>query len=286
MDYIECPFCPTQLPTKAHFCSQCGSSVRCVGCKEPLEKDAKACIYCGTKIESQVDSTEAIPLNHNVFEFDEGPRHRRFKAVFSDEVGNNLGHALGIVLAGRSLNIPRANSKKSSSDFEAQGSLFNNNISQTEDIINKLPSIQEDVKAEDVTNAEHPIRNIFSIINGEIILSETRLKAKGKLDFAQRLTYLLLSYYKLNKSDQVAKADLVSFLTKLNIHDSHWGSWIKGNNKDFYHSQDDNISLIKPGNDLTSIFLKEVLDDSIENTWDLNNAARNKKRIYFRFEQD
>lgn len=266
METLQCPSCDHTLPIRAFYCSQCRSQLKCKSCSEPLEKNAMACIMCGEVVD-KIETDNRKDSHDNVFEYEESIKHRKIKASFSNEVGNTFGSALGYAITGKQIFMGRSSiAPKASQAVSGQLPIFNNT---------------EEVDATDVTN--HLINSLFKVnADSKVVLDETRLKAKGKLDYAKRATYMLLLYNYINNLSPFSKAEIISFIDTQGVNDGHFQSWLTNNKGDFDYTGD-KISLLAPGRDNAEQFLNEIKDPLIPNTWD-PSLYKNKTRKEKAFE--
>jgi len=103
----NCPSCTSPLAERGFFCASCAVQVRCKQCREPLEKNARACVMCGTPI----GTGEAAPSANghgspmNTLELQEDTRSRSLRISFTDaaigSVGETVNHLVLDKLAPR-----------------------------------------------------------------------------------------------------------------------------------------------------------------------------------------
>lgn len=255
---MKCNFCEEKVSDRANFCPNCKNQIKCLSCSEVLEKDSDICIICGEEKKSQ-------EKNHNTIEFQETKKTRSFKASFSNEVGNSIGEALGIILMnkrGISLNekkildaLPQDKSGQSDSDTI------------------------EDTDYTEVPNTSNKKDKVFDIFNesgGNLTLLETRLKATSKRDYGIRLAIIFL-YYKLLKGiAKVDRNDLNSIMKDASLYDGNFRYWLTNTNLVGVH--EDVIELKAPGRDKAKEFVAEVYDDSKIDKWKLGSPARKRKK--------
>lgn len=261
MENITCQNCSHELPARAMYCSKCKKQVKCKSCNELLEKDAIACIICGTSTEITVSDNQNV-THDNVFEYEESHEHRKIKASFSNEVGNTFSAAIGSVISGKQIFI--------------KGSVIG--AKNNQETKRELPSfdynITEDTDATDVTN--HPVLSLFKSNGEQLVLDETRLKATGKLDYAKRATYMFLYYNHNNGLSTVSKSDVISFIECQGVNDGHFRTWLSNNISEFDLSGD-KVGLLAAGRDTAMKILKEVKDNNVPNPWDPTSAKSKTK---------
>jgi hypothetical protein len=93
---MVCIYCETKQPEKGFFCPGCFKQVKCKHCNEELLKDAKICVYCG----EHLGHKPAAPIT-NTIEFSETEKERKFKASFTDTVGQSISDSFGRILTSR-----------------------------------------------------------------------------------------------------------------------------------------------------------------------------------------
>src|SRR5581483_4872049 len=97
----NCPSCGALLAERALFCASCAIQVRCKECRELLEKDARACIMCG----SAVGAGTASPIvsgniaQMNTLELQEDLRSRSLRISFTDTAIGSLGETVNRLLS-------------------------------------------------------------------------------------------------------------------------------------------------------------------------------------------
>lgn len=93
---MNCIYCNSQLPDKGFYCPNCFKQSKCKHCSEPLLKDIKICVYCGEEIGQKSSSS-----NLNTIEFSETETERKFKASFTDTVGQSISDSFGMILTNK-----------------------------------------------------------------------------------------------------------------------------------------------------------------------------------------
>lgn len=93
---MNCIYCETQQPEKGFFCPSCFKQIRCKHCGEQLMKDVKICVICGEEIGQKSSSA-----NVNTIEFSETETERKFKASFTDTVGQSITESFGMILTNK-----------------------------------------------------------------------------------------------------------------------------------------------------------------------------------------
>ncbi|WP_291145928.1 hypothetical protein [Flavobacterium sp. UBA7680] len=93
---MNCTYCESLQPELGFFCPTCFKQTKCKKCNEKLLKDAPICVFCGEGVE-QKNSTNNI----NTIEFSENQTERKFKATFTDTVGQSISESFGMILSGK-----------------------------------------------------------------------------------------------------------------------------------------------------------------------------------------
>lgn len=108
----------------------------------------------------------------------------------------------------------------------------------------------------------------------QLKLDDSRLKAKGKLDFAKRLSVLFLYAHELNGRSSIPRAELNTVLMKENVYDSNLIHWL--NNTTALRVENDQIELKKEGREHARQVLMEVLDPNTKNVWTPESGTRTR----------
>src|SRR5260370_1505094 len=103
---MNCHSCNADLSERGSFGKEGGEKARCTNCRDVLEKNASACVECGTKIGHQNEpsavpyatngtSSFVLPPNRNTLNFHEDKNSRRFEASLTDEALTSIGDVFG-----------------------------------------------------------------------------------------------------------------------------------------------------------------------------------------------
>lgn len=252
---IPCLNCGHNIPDRPtyYFCSNCSSQIRCKNCNELLEKGAKACSSCGSNTIDNGPINAAI----NNIEFEQKGDSRRFKANFTDLVGENLMHSLGGLFLGTSSIRPNQNPFTN-----------NNKIIQapngTPPAKKALPAFEYghevQYNGEEVNTI---LANIFREENEELILINQRLKQTGKRDHAIRIALVALYGYSVIGKNQVSKQVINKMLQSAAVYDRNYLTWL-GKCDEVKKIDSENLELNLPGRDAAIAILNEFIDSSIE----------------------
>jgi RNA polymerase subunit RPABC4/transcription elongation factor Spt4 len=223
--------------------------VRCKTCGGLLEKEAKACSGCGTKT-TENQSSGAI----NNIEFEQKGDSKRFKANFTDFVGENLVYSLsGLFLGTPNLKTqnPFANNSK------VPPATATNQSAKKELNFEYAQEVTEDV--EDINSA---LVKIFSSDNDELKLINQRLKYSGKRDHAIRITLVALYAYSIINRPQISKSIINKMLQDAAVLDTNYTTWL-GRCDEIKKIDGDLLELNLPGKDAAIEILKEFLNPSV-----------------------
>lgn len=239
-----CFNCSFTLPdnSKVKFCPSCLTQVRCKSCDEYLLKDAIGCVVCGTPISSEVSQSTSL----NEIEFEQKGDSKKFKAVFSDNVGKDLVATFGNMVGApviKSLNNPSKNQ-----------SLF---ISKADNTIDA-----EVYNEDDDHQFEEALLRIFKIDGEKLIVQTNSLKEKSKIDKEIRMALLiLLGFEHLHSSKEIKRSTLTDIMKKSKLNSSNFRGWIS--KSDEIVASSNGISLTPFGQEQARLVLSEVLNNDI-----------------------
>lgn len=252
---IPCLKCRHDMPDRPtyFFCSNCSMQVRCKSCKELLEIEAKACSSCGTKTVDNQANNGAI----NNIEFEQKGDSRRFKANFTDLVGENLVNSLSGLFLGTSGIKQNQNPFVNTTKISPAGG----NIPASKKELPAFEYAQEiDDNGEEVNSA---LAKIFRPENDELVLINQRLKYSGKRDHAIRITLVALYGYSLINRHQVNKSIINKMLESAAVYDRNYQTWL-GKCDEVKKVDSDFLELNLPGKDAAIAILKEFINPSVE----------------------
>ncbi|WP_190448170.1 hypothetical protein [Trichocoleus sp. FACHB-832] len=251
-----------------------------------MELGAVGCVACGTPVgQTGVTSngtTQTIDKNGisnvpiNTLEFVETNRgySRTLKASVTNEVGTSLGGALLEAITGGRTSIGttrNGHAKGQNIDPEETQALSLLDLNQSEDEVIVDAPIQHTLPSAESRGDAEKLRHIFRYNGDQLRLSETRLKAKSKLDAARRLTYLFLYAHELEGRHEIQRKVLNEELKKAGYLDSNAANWI--NKSPDLFREEDRVGLQKSGLEEAQKVLAEVLDPNISNNWSLNTGG-------------
>lgn len=259
---MNCIYCDTSQPENGFFCPNCFKQTRCKHCNEVLIKDAKICVYCGEEI-GQRNAT----VNMNTIEFSETETGRKFKASFTDTVGQSISDSFGMILANK------VGSRKTISSPQSS---INGNFQpvKTEDadaeVINEQSEIA--VSTTGSTTELEQLKKIFKEDGENISLLETRLKATSKRDYGIRLALVFLYYKHLLGIDNVPRSNLTAILKDASVEDSNFRYWLRNN--PLIGVSNNLVHIKAPGKDKAKKYLTEIFDSEIKDKWQIGTTSK------------
>lgn len=282
MEEQICQYCQSPINAKGFFCPNCTHQIRCKECKQTLELNAKACIYCGTNTLEVSGSKFPTTSNINQIEFNETKTTRQLKASFTDAVGENFGGILGHLLL-QGVTNPRSTSRK----FEKSSSIEDINAEylhgQAEQ--DTIPAGEENSNTKILTQGNTAedselklIMNIFRFEGDKIILIDSRLKATTKIDYCKRLILLYLYGNRLMGKESVSRSSVTRLLEDAGLNNPNTRTWIAKNNCTRSDEEKKSIELIIPGIEEAKRYLNEFNNPDIENKWLITTQPKHRKK--------
>jgi hypothetical protein len=198
--------------------------------------------------------------NFNTIEFSETETSRTFKATFTDTVGQSISDSFGLIIANKM--GPKKNQ---------QSALNANNGTEKEKT--------EDVNAV-VVNHDSPdidkLKSIFTDDGEKIILSETRLKAKSKLDYGKRLAAVFLYYKSLKGIDSVPRKSLNEILRDASVEDGNLRHWLANN--PLIGTNNDIVLIKAPGKELAKKVIADVFNSELKDKWQIGTTSKSVRK--------
>jgi len=278
-DYSQiqhCPSCSAILSERGYFCATCAVQVRCKQCGEVLEKDAQACVMCGTATGTGAASPRVngntSPMN--TLDLQEDTRSRTLRISFTDAAIGSIGETLNQLVSEKL--APRALPSLRTTGGQAGKP--------------PLLSAGEVDGARQVINAQHAdgktpsqpagdaqrIGEIFEIDGEDIRLEEHRLKAVSRLEYARRLTYLFIYSQELAGKKPVPYASVKKILETSKILDTNTRHELS--HKMAVEIDGDTIRLKKEGREKAVQALDEILNPNHPDPgWTPESHSRNLK---------
>jgi hypothetical protein len=133
----------------------------------------------------------------------------------------------------------------------------------------ELPPHREEGSEDELLN------EIFRERGGRLRLEEPQLRATGKLDYAQRLTYIYLYFREKAGDESVPRSDVTTILEDSTVNDGNWRTWI--GKESSLVKDGDRIHLNSAGRRLARKYLAEVFDDEAKGKWLPGETSRASK---------
>lgn len=282
-----CFSCQSELSVRGTHCPSCGTQVRCRDCNDMLEPGARACVSCGTLIGQGGSLTtnghaKDGPQNPavNIIEFDEDTRSRRFRAKVTDGAVDSVSHPLSLFLAGRlGVSVKRARQGQPSVLIEdpqlvLPGVADEDGGDRLRDEAIEAMALRELPAPKPEGLEAGRLREIFRERDGQLHLEEPQLRATGKLDYAQRLSYLFLYAHEKTGNESVPRSALSTILENSNVLDAHARNWIS--KETAIVKEDNNVRLNSAGRRAARKYLEEVFDEERKADWLPGEAGRSQ----------
>jgi hypothetical protein len=280
-----CFSCQNILSDEGAHCGTCGALVRCKKCQALIGPTNQFCVQCGTPrgegtAQGNSNGGSGSATGFNEIEF-EG-RNLRFRAKVSDPGMQHLSvpvslflHAYTGVPVRRSRGTPDSDGNNGTPPLPFadgdDGATTQKDIDVTPQPRGELPPKTED-------SEEARLKELFKERSGEFCLEEPNLKATGKLDYAQRLTYLYLYFQeKVRNEESVPREPLDKILEANKVNDWRTVAWIK--DEPSLVPSGDRIHLNNEGRRAARTRLQEAFDDDRTSNWmpRENNSPNNGK---------
>ncbi len=267
----SCPSCNGELLEHGTHCPSCGVQARCKSCRELLKFGIRFCVNCGTAVGeaglAQVNGNgeHATGPAFNIIEIDRDSRSSHFRAKVTDDAINSLSNPLTMYLAGQAGLPVRRGQQPHVTDVtkDEQQPLLPGLVAEDGDQSAQEKAIgagtQRALPAPEAEGSEiERLKQLFRARDGELRLEEPQLKATGKLDYAQRLTYLFLYAHEKEGHESVLRTALNTILERADVLDAHAGAWIKRETK--IVKDGDIVHLNAGGRREALKYLEEVFD--------------------------
>lgn len=202
---MNCIYCDAQQPDKGFFCPSCFKQTKCKHCSELLLKDAKICIFCGEALGQKTTAT-----NVNTIEFSETETERKFKASFTDTVGQSISDSFGMILTNKMgsrkhipTSLPFQNSNQSNEiidedveNIDDSSTNISPNLQQ-----NDIPTLEE-IKLRDLPKSESEwilVYAYFASKNGTTVFTRENISQQYKdtKRYTQQIRKNLSQYIKV-----------------------------------------------------------------------------------------
>lgn len=285
METVSCPACGNSLSEQALFCTSCARQVRCKACHALLLVNARACERCGTLVgqgaaDRAVNVGEPASLAVNTLEFQETEKRRSVKVRFTDTAVANMSGTIGLLMGAGARALR-----------ERPGPMSAAHLIDMQQLALPEPAV---MAHEDVLSIEVPatsaapivitpvapgsdrerVQRVFRRDGERLKLVDSRLKASGVLDFAQRLTLLFLYAHDQEGREMVPRAELNVILTEASLNDGNTRVWL-AKTQDII-TDSDQIGLSIPGRERAQTVLAETLDPNVPNKWLLSSRSQGR----------
>ena len=248
---MNCPSCEKTLSENASFCGKCRTQVKCLSCDHSLGSEDVCCEVCGTEIKKRSNG-EAM----NKIRYD----GRTFEAEFTDNVGKDVTETFGQII----INNQRAISNGENVDFDQDNEeTFDISAEEVDD---------NPVETKDNRKKQQPakIETVLRETNGDLDVLITRLNAKGKTDYAARLTYLIVLFYREKGVKEVEKAIINKLLKVCGVYDRNYRRWFSSAKAGDFLVKGGKVEFRPAGLSQAQLYLDEVFAERGSDTWDLS----------------
>jgi hypothetical protein len=272
----NCPSCSVPLTERGFFCASCAAQVRCKQCRELLEKDARACVMCGTAVGSGAASPAAngtaSPMN--TLELQEDTRSRSLRISFTDAAIGSIGETVNHLVSNKLAPQGPRSFRAAGAPATISSLLPAGDSGEASQIIDGK---QVDAKpSPPVTGDVERMRDIFEIDGENVRLEEHRLKADSRLEYARRLTYLFIYSQELAGKKPVPYTGVKKILEASKVLDANTRHELS--HKMAVEIDGDTIRLKKEGREKAIQTLNEILDPNHPDPgWTPESQSRNPK---------
>ena len=272
-----CPSCSNEISERALYCPQCGAQAKCKVCRDMLDLNARFCVSCGTPVgegtpvqPESAGSSRADTL-HNIIEFSEDTKSRRFRAEVSDNAITSVSQPLALFLGTRIGKQVGRGQRQASNLDEAIVDEANDTDIYEDDAHLTI----EGVKALPAGTDLEVLRRIFRrTSDNKLKLEDSRLKQNSQKEFVKRLTVLFLFANELEGQDATPRSDLNTLLTDAKVYDGNARQWIS--DTDCVTQEENLVRLVTPGREYAQKVLSEYLNSQLETTWSLETKSRRR----------
>ena len=254
----HCPSCSHVLSERGYFCASCAVQVRCRQCNELLEKDARACVMCGTAVGVAATnpsvSGSASPMN--TLELQEDTRSRSLRISFTDAAIGSIGGTVNYLVSDKLASHGPRPPKPAGGATILSPLLPGGEVTDGGQVIDG--SKLDPKPPTPVTGDAERMREIFEMDGEDIRLEEHRLKADSRLEYARRLTYLFIYSQELAGKKPIAYANVKKILEASKVLDTNTRHELS--HKMAVEIDGDTIRLKKEGREKAVQALDEILN--------------------------
>lgn len=278
-DYSQiqnCPSCSAILSERGYFCATCAVQVRCKQCGEVLEKDAQACVMCGSATGTGAANPRlnGSTSSMNTLDLQEDTRSRTLRISFTDAAIGSIGETLNHLVSEK-LSVRALPSLRTTGSLAAKSPLLSAGESDGVLQVINAPDADEKPPSQPTGDAQR-IKEIFEIDGEDIRLEEHRLKADSRLEYARRLTYLFIYSQELAGKKPVPYASVKKILEASKVLDANTRHELS--HKMAVEIDGDAIRLKKEGREKAVQALNEILDPNHPDPgWTPESQSRNAK---------
>ena len=282
----DCRSCRSELPERGFHCPACGLLVRCRKCGDILELDARFCVNCGISTEESEMTAgfndgrgKSVGSTHNVVEFEEDTRSRRFRASVSDRAIDSISEPLAFFLANRNGEQFKRRRRPSAGGVDSSQSSLPGFTKEAEIVDTGTTTNTENPSESSLPPERREAEQLGKIFHrntdGQLRLMNSRLKQNSQSDFVIRLSVLFLHAHATAGEEMVLREKLNKILKDAKVYDGNARKWIA--NADLLSHDEDSIGLSLPGRERAEEVLREVADPNIDTKWTLGSRTSGQK---------
>jgi hypothetical protein len=272
----DCPSCGKALSERGYFCAACAVQARCKQCNELLEKDAQACVMCGTTVVAGTANPAAngsgSPMN--TLELQEDTRSRSLRISFTDAAIGSIGETVNRLVSDKlAPHAPRP-LRTPGGPAATIPQLPAGAPSEASRIIDAKPD--DGKPSPQPTGDAERIREIFEINGDDVRLEEHRLKADSRLEYARRITYLFIYAQELAGKKPITYTSVKKLLDSSKVLDANTRHELA--HKMAVEIDGDTIRLKKEGREKAVQALDEILNPGHPDPgWTPEGQSRNSR---------
>ena len=281
MEMQGCWSCGRSLPERAIFCPQCAVQVRCKACRETLERNARACVACGTLVGESGDppsgGAAGVGQAINTLELVETNDRRSLRVSCTDAAADSLRDTIGLLIAGRfgtpvgEYRLPLGGEMPADQQKQVlpgPGQALNGEGGAQAAVPTLAPAAPQETETD-------RLRRVFRHDGQQLRLANSQLKATSRLDAARRVVYLFLYAGELEEREKVPRAELNAVLKDAGLFDTNSSHWISTSADLLVEGSE--VGLRLPGREKARKVLNEVFDPAIPNAWALGAPAQERR---------
>jgi hypothetical protein len=254
----HCLSCSHLLSESGYFCASCAVQVRCKQCNELLEKDARACVMCGTVAGAgaAIPSVNGNASPMNTLELQEDTRSRSLRISFTDAAIGSIGGTVNQLVSDKLASRGPRPFKPTEDPGVLAPLLPAGEVVEGGQVIDR--SKLDPKPPAPVTGDAERMGEIFEMDGEDIRLEEHRLKADSRLEYARRLTYLFIYSQELAGKKPIEYASVKKILEASKVLDTNTRHELS--HKMAVEIDGDTIRLKKEGREKAVLALDEILN--------------------------